>query len=212
MVISFPSSEFWTVFPKLISRRFFLSISLPEQFLDGFSPHFSHTAVEFLDIFLLWWFPFITIGFQIAHMGGKQEKYFCVLTLFPSNTYKGKEGMFLAPFWGNLIPPFLLTDKKEMLFPFSAQRKEQHLVLSSVSRNPPAGEKTKRAQISNQESGWRPSGIHLRASSLILSASETEKVYFNMLTQPQQSGKAIFCCGKLSIIKSTHLFWTLLLC
>lgn len=153
MVTSFPSSEFWTVFPKLITRRFFLSISLPEWFLDGFSPCFSHTTVEFLAIFLLWWFPFITIGFQIAHRGGKQEKYFCVLTVFPSNTYKGEEGRFLAPFWCDLIPSFVLIDRKEMLFPFSAQRKEQRLELSGASRNPPAGEKTKRAQISNQESG-----------------------------------------------------------
>lgn len=143
---------------------------------------------------------------------GRQAGKIFLCAVFPSNTYKGEERRFLAPFWGNLIPSFLLIDRKEMLFPFSAQRKEQHLELSGASRNPPAGEKTKRAQISNQESGWRPARVHLRACILILSASETEKVYFNMLSQSQPSGKAIFCCGKLSVIKSTHLFRTPLLC
>lgn len=33
-----------------------------------------------------------------------------------------------------------------------------------------------------------------------------------MLCQSPPSGKAIYCCGNLSVIKSTHLFWTYLLC
>lgn len=47
--------------------------------------------------------------------------------------------------------------------------------------------------------------------SLILSASETEEVCFT-ISQSPPFGKAIFCCGNLSIIKSPYLFWTCLLC
>lgn len=88
-----PPVNFREFYHRLINRRIFLPISLPEQLPDPFCPCFRHTVVVFMAIFLPLWFPFITIGFQITHVWGKGEKYFCVLTLFSSNTYKGEQGL-----------------------------------------------------------------------------------------------------------------------
>lgn len=92
-----PSSpvNFGQFYHRLINRRIFLSMSLLEQIPDPFRPCFRHTIIVFMAIFLPLWFLFITIGFQITHVGGKGENYFCVLILFSCNTYKGEEGCLL---------------------------------------------------------------------------------------------------------------------
>lgn len=92
-----PSSpvNFGQFYHRLINRRNFLSMSLLKQIPDPFCPCFRHTIVVFMAIFLPLWFLFITIGFQITHVWGKGENYFCVLILFSSNTYKGEEGCLL---------------------------------------------------------------------------------------------------------------------
>lgn len=101
MVSSLLSSEFWTVLSQADKQRgIFLSVSLIEHLPDPFWPCLKHVIVVFMAIFLPLWFPFITIGFQITHVWGKGGKYFCVVTLFCSNTYKGEGWRSLEPFWG----------------------------------------------------------------------------------------------------------------
>lgn len=86
--------NFGQFYHRIINRRIFLSISLPKQHSDPFSPRFREIIIVFMAIFMATfspsWFPLITIGFQINPVWSKEKKYFCVLTL-SSNTYKRKK-------------------------------------------------------------------------------------------------------------------------
>lgn len=95
-----PPVIFGQFFHKVITRRFFLSISLPEQaaprsLLSSFQTYRCWISCHFSPVMVSFYYHWLPNSSYV----GKQEKYFCVLTLFSSNTYMGEEGRFLAHFW-----------------------------------------------------------------------------------------------------------------